>query len=153
MVVTLECSLLRTAVRFGVSRGSDFLSLYARKKNHRNHLLRPFLTQSDSASRKRSFSTGLFFDWNLLVLLIVIRVDFIPFVLFLLIEAVGVREYHTAVWQSKIGWQLCDSRVLREQRVLELDESSSSELMALGLAESRQSYVTLSREPPKLQQA
>ena len=42
----------------------------------------PFLTQSDSASRKRPFSTGLFFDWILLVLLIVSRVDFIYFVLF-----------------------------------------------------------------------
>ena len=52
---------------------------------------RPFLTQSDSAGRIRPFSTGLFFDWILLVLLIVNRVDFIIFVLFL--EAVGVREY------------------------------------------------------------
>ena len=79
---------------------------------------RPFLTQSDSASRKRPFSTRIFFDWILLVLLIVSQVDFIVFVLFL--EAVGVREYCccTAVWQSKIGWQLCASRVPREQRVL-----------------------------------
>ena len=77
-----------------------------------------FLTQSDSASRKRSFSPGLFFDWILLVLILIVsRVDLIVFVLFL--EAVGVREYCcTAVWQSKIGWQLCASRVLREQRVL-----------------------------------
>ena len=54
-------------------------------------VLKPFLMQSDSASRKRPFSTGLFFDWILLVLLIVSRVHFIVFVLFL--EAVGVREY------------------------------------------------------------
>ena len=48
--------------------------------------------QSDSASRKRPFSTELFFDWILLVLLLIVsRVDFIVFVLF--IEAVGVREY------------------------------------------------------------
>ena len=74
--------------------------------------------QSDSASRKRPFSTGLFFDWILLVLLIVSRFDFIVFVLFL--EAIGVREYCcTAV---EIGWQLCVSRFLREQR---LDEPSS----------------------------
>ena len=53
--------------------------------------LRPFLIQSDSASRKRPFSTGLFFDWILLVLLLIAsRVDFIGFVVFL--EAVGVRE-------------------------------------------------------------
>ena len=47
-----------------------------------------------------------FFDWIILVpLLIVSRVDFITFVLFL--EVVGVREYCcTVVWQSKIGWQL-----------------------------------------------
>ena len=54
--------------------------------------LRPFLMQSDSASRKWPFSTGLFFDWLLLVLLLIVsRVDFIVFVLFL--GAVGVRAY------------------------------------------------------------
>ena len=70
--------------------------------------------QSDSASRKRPFSTGLFFDWILLVLLLIVsRVDFIVFVPFL--EAVGVREYCcTAV---EIGWQLCASLFLREQRL------------------------------------
>ena len=59
--------------------------------------------QSDSASRKRPgpfrldfFSTGIL----LVLLLIVSRVDFIVFVLFL--EAIGVREYCcTAV---EIGW-------------------------------------------------
>ena len=118
--------------------------------------VRPFLTQSDSASRKRPFWTGLFFDWILLVpLLIVSRVDFIVFVLFL--EAVGVREYcGTAVWQSTIGWQLCQlcfacsSRATRASRSTNLRPSG---LVALGLAESRQIYVrgvALSREPPKL---
>ena len=49
----------------------------------------------------RQSKTALY-DWILLVLLIVNRVDFIVLVLFL--EAVGVREYCcTAVWQSKIG--------------------------------------------------
>ena len=63
----------------------------------------PFLTDSDSVSRERPFSTGIFFDGILLVLLLIIsRVDFIVFVLFL--EAVGMRE--KAVWQSEIGWQL-----------------------------------------------
>ena len=73
--------------------------------------VRPCLMQSDSASRKRPFSTGLFFDWILLVLLLIVsRVDFLVFVLFL--EAVGVREHCcTAV---EIGWQLCASRCLRE---------------------------------------
>ena len=77
-------------------------------------------------SRKRPFSTGLFFDWILLVLLVVSRVDFIVFVLFL--EAVGVREYCcTAV---EIGWQLCALRLLREQR---LGEASSQRVGGFGL--------------------
>ena len=114
-------------------------------------MLRPFLIQSDYASRKRRFWTGFFLDWNLLILLLIVsRVDFIVFVLFL--EAVGMREYCcTAV---EIGWQLFASRFLREQRLGE--PSSQRELVALGLAESRQSYVrgvAVSREPPKLQQA
>ena len=61
----------------------------------------PFLMQSDSASRKRPFSTGLFFVWILLVLLLIVsRIDFIVFVLFL--EAVGVREYCCTA--GEIGW-------------------------------------------------
>ena len=90
--------------------------------------------QSDSASRKRPFSTGLFFDWILLVLLLIVsRVDFTVFLLFL--EAVGVREYCcTAV---EIGWLLCASRFLREQR---LDEPLSQRVGGFGL----------SRKPPKL---
>ena len=90
--------------------------------------------QSDSASRKRPSSTGLFFDWILLVLLlIVIRVDHIVFVLFL--EAVGVREYCCTA--GEIGWQHGASRYLREQR---LDEPSSQRVGGFGL----------SRKPPKL---
>ena len=59
------------------------------------------------------------------------RVDFTVFVLFL--EAVGVREYCcTAV---EIGWQLCGSRFLREQR---LDKPSSQRVGGFGL----------SRKPP-----
>ena len=89
--------------------------------------------QSDSASRKRPFSTGLFFDGILLVLLIVSRVDFIVFVLFL--EAVGVREYCCTA--GEIGRQLCASRCLREQR---RDEPSSQ----------RVGGFRLSRKPSKL---
>ena len=97
-------------------------------------LLRPFLTQSDPASRKRPFSTGLFFDWILLVLLLIVsRVDFIVFMLSL--EVVGVREYCCAA--VEIGWQLCASRFLRDQR---LDEPSSQRVGGFGL----------SRKPPKL---
>ena len=61
-------------------------------------------------------SKTVLFDWNLLVLLLIVsRVDFIAFVLFL--EAAGVREYCCIRWQSKIGWNLCFSRVLGEKRV------------------------------------
>ena len=97
-------------------------------------MLRPFLIQSDYASRKRRFWTGFFLDWNLLILLLIVsRVDFIVFVLFL--EAVGMREYCcTAV---EIGWQLFASRFLREQR---LGEPSSQRVGGFGL----------SRKPPKL---
>ena len=69
----------------------------------------------------------------MVLLLIDSRVDFIVYVLFL--EAVGVREYCcTAV---EIGWQLCASRFLSEQR---LDEPSSQ----------RVGGFRLSRKPPKL---
>ena len=75
--------------------------------------------QSDTTSRKRPFSTGLFFDWIILVLLLIVsRLDFIVFVLFL--EAVSVREYCCTA--GEIGRQLCASRCLREQW---LDEPSS----------------------------
>ena len=90
--------------------------------------------QSDSASRKRPFSTGLFFDWILLVLILIVsRVDFRVFVLFL--EAVGVEEYCCTA--GEISWQLYASRCLREQR---LDEPSSQRVGGFGV----------SRKPPKL---
>ena len=99
--------------------------------------IRPFLVQSDSASRKGPFyfSTGLFFDCYLLVLLLIIvsRVGFIVFVIFL--QAVGMREYCCTA--GEIGWQLCASRFFREQR---LDEPSSHRVGGFGL----------SRKPPKL---
>ena len=69
----------------------------------------------------------------LVLLLIVSRVDFIVFVLFL--EAVGVREYCCTA--GEIGRQLCASRFLREQR---LDKPSSQRVGGFGL----------SRKPPKL---
>ena len=70
--------------------------------------VRPFLTQSDSASRKRPFSTGLSFDWILLVLLLIVsRVNFIVFVLFL--EAVGVREYCCVTLETRLA-ALCLAR-------------------------------------------
>ena len=68
-----------------------------------------------------------------MVLLIVSRVDFTVFVLFL--EAVGVREYCCTA--TEVGWQLCASRFLREQR---LGEPSSQRVGGFGLG----------RKPPKL---
>ena len=119
------------------SRVYPFKHVFILRKNFQESFLRPFLMQSDSASRKRPFSTGLFFDWIffdwILLVLIVSRVDFIVFVLFL--EAVGVREYCCTA--GEIGWQLCASRCLREQR---LDEPSSQRVGCFGL----------SRKPPKL---
>ena len=96
-------------------------------------LFRPFLIQSDSASRKRPFPTGLFSTgifWSFLS-----SVESILKFLCSFLEAVGVSEYCcTAV---EIGWQLCASRLLREQR---LDEPSSQRVDGFGL----------SRKPPKL---
>ena len=117
-------------------------------------LLRPFLIQSDSARRKRPFTTGLFFDWKLLVLLLIVsRVDFIVFVLFL--EAVGVREYCCMALENRLA-ALCFARSSRATRASRATKLRPSGLVALGLAESRHVYVlgvALSREPPKLQQA
>ena len=106
-------------------------------------------------SRKRPFPTGLFFDWNLLVGLLVIvnRVDFIVFVLFL--EAVDVREYFCMAVESRLA-ALCFVRAPRATLASRATNPRLSGLVTLDLAESRQSYVrdvALSREPPKLQQA
>ena len=63
------------------------------------------------------------------------------FVLFL--EAVGLREY-CCIWQSKIGWQLfqlCIASSSRATRASRATNLRSSGLVALGLAQSRQSYV------------
>ena len=95
-------------------------------------ILSPCLTQSDSASRKRPFSTGLFFDWIILVLLIVSRVDFIGFVLFL--EAVGVREYCCMAVENVLRAFFASNACFTR------DEPSSK----------RVGGVRLSRKPPKL---
>ena len=111
--------------------------------------IRPFLTQSDSASRKQHFSTGHFFDWILLVL-IVSRVDFIVFVLFP--EVVGSREYCCVAVEYRLA-ALRFARSPRATRAARATNPCASELVALRLAESHQSYVrgvALSREPPKL---
>ena len=88
---------------------------------------------SRSGAKATSYTVGFrqsktaLFDWTYS------RADFIVLVFFL--EAVGVREYCcTAVL---IGWQLCASRSLREQR---LDEPSSQRVGGFGL----------SGKPPKL---
>ena len=100
------------------------------------------------------FSTGRFFDWILLVLFFIVsRVDFIVFVLFL--EAVDVREYCCMAVQNRLE-ALCFARSSRATRASRATNLRPSPLVALGIAENRQSYVrgvALSREPPKLQQA
>ena len=78
----------------------------------KNAVFRPFLTQSDSASRKRPFSTGFFFD-RILLVLIVSRVDFMVLVLFL--EAVGVREFYCMAIENRLA-VLCFARSARATR-------------------------------------
>ena len=79
---------------------------------------------------------------------------FYCFVLFL--ESVGVRKYRCVAVESQLE-ALCFVRSPRTTRASRVTSPRPSELMALGLAKSRQSrYVSgfsLSREPPKLQQA
>ena len=101
----------------------------------------------------RQSKTALF-DWIILVLLLIVsRVDYIAFVLFL--EAVGVREYCCMALETRLA-ALCFARSSRAMRASRATNLRPSGLVALGLAESRQSYVrgvALSRDPPKLQQA
>ena len=117
-------------------------------------MIRPFLMQSDSASQKRPFSTGLFSAGILPVLLLFgSRVDFIALVLFL--EAVGVREYCCMAVENRLA-ALCFARFSRATRASLATNLRPSGLVALGLAKSRQSCVrgvSFSREPPQLQQA
>ena len=94
--------------------------------------VRSFLTQSDSASRNRPFSTGFFFDWILLILLLIgSRADFYSFCA--LPRGGWCERVLLSVRQSK---SLC-SALLGEQR---LDEPSSQ----------RVGGFRVSRKPPKL---
>ena len=98
------------------------------------HVLCRFLFSRIPPVENDPFRLDFFSDWILAVLLLIVsRVDFVVFVLFL--EAVGVREY--CCTPVEIGWQLCASRLLREQR---LGEPSSQRVGVFGL----------SRKPPKL---
>ena len=96
----------------------------------------------------------LFFDWDLLVLLLIVsRSDFIVFVLFL--EALGAGEYCCMAAENGLA-ALCFARSPRATRASHAMNPRPSGLVAFGLAESRQSYVrgvALSREPPELRQA
>ena len=104
--------------------------------------------------RVQNISTGLGFDWILLALFLIdSSVDFRVFVLFL--EAVGVREYCCMAAENRLA-ALCFARSSRAMRASLATNLRPSGLVALGLAESRQSYVrgvALRREPPKLEQA
>ena len=92
------------------------------------------------------FCDWIFFYWILLVLLIVSRVDF------------RFYSFCALPWgdwcEGASCWQLSVLRAFSASNGS--TNPSPSELVALDLAESRQSYgrrVTLRREPPKLQQA
>ena len=109
--------------------------------------------QSDSASRVGFCqSTTALFDWIFLVLLIISRVDVMVFVL---LETVGVRECCCMAVKNRLA-ALCFARSSRAKRASRATNLRPSGLVALGSAESRQSYVrgvALSREPPKVLQA
>ena len=125
-----------------------------KKKWKKKNIVRPFLTQSDSPSRKRLFSTGIFFDWILLALpLIFSRVDFIVFLLFL--EAVGVREYCCCMAvESRLAALL--RAFFASNACFTREEPSFQRIGGVGLSRKPRSYirdVALSRETPKLQQA
>ena len=85
-----------------------------------------------------------FFDLILLTLLLVSRVDFIAFVLFL--EAVGVRECCCMALENRLA-ALCFARSSRATRASRATNFRPSGLVALGLAESRQSYVRFGTQP------
>ena len=113
------------------------------------HFLHSRIPQS-----KTALFDWTFFDWILLILFFVSRVDFIVFVLFL--EAFDVREYCCMAVQNRLAGLLCFARSSRATRASRTTNLRPSGLVALGLAESRHSYVrgvVLSRESPKPQQA
>ena len=91
----------------------------------------------EESSKKKVQSKRAVFDWTFfrldyLVLLIVSRVEFIVFALFL--EAVGVREYCCMAVENRLA-VLCSARASRAR-----EELSSKRVGAVGL----------SRKPPKL---
>ena len=103
---------------------------------------------------KTALCDWTFYDRALLVLLLIVsRADVLVFVLF--IDAVGVREYCCIALETRLA-ALCFARSSRATRASRGTNLRPSGLVALALAESRQSYVrrvALSREPPKLQLA
>ena len=89
-----------------------------------------FLIQLGSASLKRPFSTGLFLDWILLVVLLIAgRVDFIVLVPFL--EAGVVREYCCMAVENRLA-ALCFARPSRATRDSCATYLRRSGLVALG---------------------
>ena len=87
-------------------------------------------------------SKAALFDWILLVLLIFSRVDFVVFVLFL--EAVGLREYCCMAVENRLA-ALCSAHSSQATRASRATNRRPSGLVALGLAESHQSYSRRSR--------
>ena len=104
--------------------------------------------QSDSVSRQRPFSTGLFsagFSWASLS-----RVDFIVFVLFP--GAVGVREYCCMIVETRLE-ALCFALFPRVTRASRETNPRPRGLVTLDLAESRLVWLGLAESRKKLQQA
>ena len=101
--------------------------------NVHQYIITSIFGQSDPRVDK-----GLFRLNPLDLCLIVSRVDFILLVLFL--EAFGVREYRCMAIESRLE-ALCFVRSPRATRASRVTNPRPSGLMALDLAESRQSYV------------
>ena len=107
--------------------------------------------QSDSASRKRPFLTGLFSHWILLVLLIVSRVDFYSFCALPRGDwCEGVLLYSSRHRLAALCFALSPRTTARRTLVpagvaLGLAESRQATFVEVHSAENRQSYSSRSR--------
>ena len=116
------------------------------------HALSSLSSIEDGEKKDLWFSNSQRDKVLLVLLLIFSRVNFIVFVLFL--GVVGAREYCCKALENGLA-ALYFARSPRATRASRSTNSRPCELVASGLAESRQSYVrgiVLSREPSKLQQ-
>ena len=114
-------------------------------KEVRNGGIRSFLTQSGSASRKRPFSTGLFFDWILLVPLFFVSRQSSRFYSFRALPRGG--------WCEGVLLDCCmavENRLAALSAVLRAFFASNACFARHEASSKRVGGVGLSRKPPKL---